>query len=151
MEFKAGDKVKVKLSEWDYGFSFSLSKEYEISGVYNDGVYIKGFRDLYHKKYFEKIIDIEEIKFGDKVNAFIWSEHRNQWVPSNDGPFYFIAKKGDDTQYQYLCSICDPTKRGGDGFIICCFSRIEKYVKAYTRQEIANALKIDVKDLKIEG
>lgn len=153
MEFKVGDKVRfIKTENNPYEGLCGLKSNaiYTIVELIGSS-YIRlacCCLNIYYDR-LEKVEDMEKFKFGDEVCAVTQLGYKS-------GKMYYVAECEGQLAYQYLCSQCNPNKLGKDGFrefVVSGYNNIEHWEeppKEYSMQEIANALKIDVKNLRIK-
>ncbi len=140
MKLKAGDRVKVKEINNDIlKWYLKTNKIYTVEQncISDNYITLKSVFGLYHCSLFEKVEDMEGFKFGQV--CYCGEERHKRYLVASHGHFYYV------TDYELV----------GDGqpFLVERFHRGKVYnspIKEYSIQEIADALKIDVKDLRIK-
>lgn len=143
MKFKIGDKVKVLTEKCsnpydrDYLHHNVKGRIFEIINVNNNCIHLLGCKYAFIDHLIEKVEDMEEFKFGQV--CYCGEERHKRYLVTSHDHFYYV------TDYELV----------GDGqpFLVERFHRGKVYnspMKEYSMQEIADALKIDVKDLRIK-
>lgn len=124
--------IRINISYLDFKYYYSIDGQCTSSSISKYNIPIQSVKDFLKKDYPKVMWVSNNFDFTNKQKRVVYMEKNG----------YYIAWSNRETieaANQELCSTSWPYAKD-----------IEEEPKEYTMQEIANVLKIDVKDLKIK-